>query len=244
MVGDTHHEGPLNTVIGPVTSQVVKFVFEVTSIDASQPGLRSSLGQGRITERIVYCHFMMPAGVELREIRVFLTLADELHFGRAAKLLYVTPSNVSHTIRTLETRIGGRLFDRTSRRVTLTPLGEELKARITQSYETLNEEIARTQEIAAGVAGLVLAVSRDHRLARADRVSLEELAEERVCKPSGSYPVAVARAISPTHTPTGRPIPRVTAVRTSNEIVADVARGRMVHLTMPGVVAYQVTTSR
>ena len=279
----------------------------------SQPGFRAPLEQDRITERILYRHFMMQSAVELREIRVFLTLAEELHFGRVAELLYLTPSNVSHTIRTLERRIGGRLFDRTSRHVALTPLGEELKVRITQSYETLIEAIAQTQELAEGVAGLirigftaksdgpelngltqafqsrygrcqlefqevensdpyrllrrgvidvlvnwlavdepdltvgppighrerVLAVASDHRLASADRVSLEELAGELVCKASASYPVAVARAISPTHTPMGRPIPRATAVRTSNEIVADVARGRMVHMTMAGVVMYQ-----
>jgi DNA-binding transcriptional LysR family regulator len=257
---------------------------------------------------------MMPtSAVELREIRAFLTLADELHFGHAAELLYLTPSNVSHTIRSLERRIGGRLFDRTSRRVTLTPLGEELRARITPSYKALMEGIAQTEELADGVAGLlrigftansdgpelnrltkafqachdqcqlklqevanadpyrllrrglidvlvnwlavdepdltagptighrerVLAVASDHRLARSDQVSLEELADERVCKPAASYPAAVSQAISPTHTPTGRPIPRASAVRTSNEIVADVARGEMVHMTMAGVVTYQ-----
>lgn len=60
---------------------------------------------------------MMLAGIELRDIRTFLTLAEELHFGRAGERLGVSPSRVSQTIRTLETRIGGRLFERSSRRV-------------------------------------------------------------------------------------------------------------------------------
>jgi DNA-binding transcriptional LysR family regulator len=65
---------------------------------------------------------MRPA-LELREIRAFLTLAEELHFGRTAERLELTPSRVSQTIRTLETRVGGRLFERTSRRVRLTTTG-------------------------------------------------------------------------------------------------------------------------
>ena len=72
--------------------------------------------------------------VELRELRVFLTLAEELHFGRTAERLEITPSYASQTIRTLEARIGGRLFDRTSRRVKLTPLGARLAAQARPAY--------------------------------------------------------------------------------------------------------------
>ena len=59
--------------------------------------------------------------VELREIRVFLELADQLHFGRAAERLGVTQSRVSQSLRELEAKLGERLLDRTSRRVGLTP---------------------------------------------------------------------------------------------------------------------------
>ena len=82
--------------------------------------------QGPITKRIVYRPFTMWSEVELSEIRVFLGLAEELHFGRTAERLHITPSYASQLIRRLETRLGGRLFDRTSRRVRLTPLGERL----------------------------------------------------------------------------------------------------------------------
>src|SRR3954463_15667877 len=58
--------------------------------------------------------------IELREIRVFLALADELHFGRAAERLGVTQSRVSQSLRTLEAKLGERLVHRTSRRVTPT----------------------------------------------------------------------------------------------------------------------------
>jgi hypothetical protein len=49
---------------------------------------------------------MIESDVELREIRTFLVLAEELHFGRTAERLLVTPSRVSQTIRTLEARVG------------------------------------------------------------------------------------------------------------------------------------------
>jgi DNA-binding transcriptional LysR family regulator len=91
--------------------------------------------------------------VDLRELRVFLTLADELHFARTAERLSLTPSRVSQAIRTLETRVGGKLFDRTSRRVSLTPLGEELLRSIGPAYERMEQAFASTREVATGVAG-------------------------------------------------------------------------------------------
>ncbi len=75
--------------------------------------------------------------IELREIRTFIVLSEELHFGRAAERLELTPSRISQVVRTLETRLGGRLFDRTSRRVALTPLGEQLLERAGPVYEQL-----------------------------------------------------------------------------------------------------------
>lgn len=93
--------------------------------------------------------------VELREIRVFLTLAEELHFGRTAERLRLTPSRVSQTIRTLESRVGGQLFVRTSRRVSLTPLGEQLLRRMRPAYEQMERAVAETREAAVGVAGVV-----------------------------------------------------------------------------------------
>src|SRR3954453_14521974 len=91
--------------------------------------------------------------VELREIRVFLAVAEELHFGRAADRLALTPSRVSQTIRGLETQVGGRLFDRTSRSVRLTPLGEQFRCRIGPAFELLQRAFEETREIVTGVAG-------------------------------------------------------------------------------------------
>jgi DNA-binding transcriptional LysR family regulator len=66
--------------------------------------------------------------IELRELRVFVTLAEELHFGRSAERLGLTQSRVSQSLRELEAKLGGRLVYRTSRRVELTPLGERFRA--------------------------------------------------------------------------------------------------------------------
>ncbi|MFH9674283.1 LysR family transcriptional regulator [Streptomyces sp. NPDC017405] len=62
----------------------------------------------------------------VHQLRSLLTLAEELHFGRAAARLYLTQPALSQQIRTLERRLGVQLFARTSRRVQLTPLGQAL----------------------------------------------------------------------------------------------------------------------
>ena len=67
--------------------------------------------------------------VELREIRVFLTLAEELHFGRTADRLGLTQSRVSQSLRALERKLGEDLVHRTSRRVALTAPGERFRPR-------------------------------------------------------------------------------------------------------------------
>jgi DNA-binding transcriptional LysR family regulator len=91
--------------------------------------------------------------VELREMRVFLTLAEELHYGRTAERLLITPARVSQTIQTLEAKVGSRLFDRTSRKVKLTPMGEEVRHRISPVCEALDLAWAEVHELASGISG-------------------------------------------------------------------------------------------
>ncbi|MFD9697562.1 LysR family transcriptional regulator [Lentzea sp. NPDC059081] len=64
--------------------------------------------------------------LERHELDAFLTLAEELHFGRTAERLRVSTARISQTIRKLERRVGVPLFVRTSRRVELSPLGRRL----------------------------------------------------------------------------------------------------------------------
>jgi DNA-binding transcriptional LysR family regulator len=93
--------------------------------------------------------------IELREIRVFLTLAEELHFGRTAERLNLTQSRVSQTLRELETRLGDRLVHRTSRRVALTPAGERLRAELDPAYRELLGALGRFSGANQAMAGVV-----------------------------------------------------------------------------------------
>lgn len=91
--------------------------------------------------------------MELRHLRSFLVLADELHFGRAADRLGVTQSAVTRHIQLLETELAFPLVERTSRRVVLTAAGKALRERIAGQVEALDLAVEESRAIHAGRAG-------------------------------------------------------------------------------------------
>jgi DNA-binding transcriptional LysR family regulator len=91
--------------------------------------------------------------VERRDIEIFLTLAEELHFGRTAERLHVSTARVSQTIRKLERRIGAALFERTSRRVTPTPIGRRLEEDLRPAHQQILEGIDRAIAAGRGIDG-------------------------------------------------------------------------------------------
>lgn len=91
--------------------------------------------------------------VEIRELECFMILAEELHFGRTGERLYVSQGRVSQLLRSLEQRIGARLVERTSRRVRLTPLGEDFLGTLRPAYAALRDAVEGARAAALGVGG-------------------------------------------------------------------------------------------
>ena len=91
--------------------------------------------------------------VEFQEVRVFLTLAEELHFGRTAERLQLTPSRISQSLRALEHKLGAQLVHRTTRRVQLTPFGERFLADLQPAYERLAGVLERANAAARSLEG-------------------------------------------------------------------------------------------
>lgn len=89
--------------------------------------------------------------MELRDIEIFLTLAEELHFGRTAERLYVSKARVSQSIAKQERQIGALLFTRTSRRVELTAIGAQLYEDLGAGYRRILDG-TRAAAVAAGRA--------------------------------------------------------------------------------------------
>ncbi|MFE5613960.1 LysR family transcriptional regulator [Streptomyces sp. NPDC056524] len=91
--------------------------------------------------------------MELRDIEIFLVLAEELHFGRTAERLLISQARVSQAIRKQERRIGAALFERTSRTVRLTVVGRQLRDDLQPVYAGLHQSLERARLAARGVTG-------------------------------------------------------------------------------------------
>jgi DNA-binding transcriptional LysR family regulator len=91
--------------------------------------------------------------VELRHLRYFQALAEELNFSRAADRVHIVQSALSRQIAALEQELNVKLFERTSRGVELTPAGRALKDRIDAILPSLDEALEITRLTASGDLG-------------------------------------------------------------------------------------------
>ncbi|MBB5189408.1 DNA-binding transcriptional LysR family regulator [Silvimonas terrae] len=128
--------------------------------------------------------------MELRQLRYFVTLAEHLHFARAAEALDLAPSALSMQLQTLERQLGVRLVARTKRSVALTAAGQLFlaEARNTLEQASRTEQIARRAGrgevgtlqmgyvISAACAGVVQGILSAYRKQFPDvRITLQEL---------------------------------------------------------------------
>lgn len=105
---------------------------------------------------------MIPAGLELRHLRYFVAVAEELHFGRAAARLGIAQPPLSQQIQRLEEMLDTPLFERTSRRVSLTEAGRTLldgARRLLMQADDLAETARRTGRGETGALTVAFAAS-------------------------------------------------------------------------------------
>lgn len=95
----------------------------------------------------------MDQDLELRHLRYFVAVAEELHFGRAAERLHLSQPPLSQQIRKLEEILGYALFVRTSRSVKLTNAGEAYLERARRTLLHVRRDIDETRSIGHGEVG-------------------------------------------------------------------------------------------
>lgn len=95
----------------------------------------------------------MDPRIELRHLRYFLAVADELHFGRAAQHLHIAQPALSQQIRQLEMLVGVELFQRSSRRVRLTEAGAALLPRARDLLDRLAADLDEAGRVGRGEVG-------------------------------------------------------------------------------------------
>jgi DNA-binding transcriptional LysR family regulator len=109
--------------------------------------------------------------IEIRHLKSFLAVADTLHFGRAATKLGIAQPNLSQQIMQMESVLGHALFNRNTRGVTLTPVGEFFQRRTEVLQLGMKDAIETAQRIGRGEEGnLVVGFSGSVMLSRVSAV--------------------------------------------------------------------------
>ena len=91
--------------------------------------------------------------MELRHLRYFIAVAEELHFGRAAERLFIAQPPLSQQIQQLERELGFLLFNRTQRRVELTAAGQLFLEEARELLSGLEKAVAASRRVARGEIG-------------------------------------------------------------------------------------------
>ncbi|MFI5845927.1 LysR family transcriptional regulator [Catenuloplanes sp. NPDC051500] len=128
--------------------------------------------------------------VETRELRYFVAVAEELHFGRAADRIGIAQPPLSRAIRRLEHRLGVTLLERTSRSVGLTPAGEVLLSEGRTALDAVAAAARRTRRAGQASPALVLTVK-----AGGDAGLLPKIMSGYAARP-GSVPVELIFSLS------------------------------------------------
>jgi LysR family cyn operon transcriptional activator len=91
--------------------------------------------------------------MELRHLRYFAALAEQLNFTRAAETVHVTQSTLSHQIKQLETEIGQRLFDRIGKRIVITEAGEQFLGKVKLALAEIDDGLRAVRGTAQQLSG-------------------------------------------------------------------------------------------
>jgi len=126
--------------------------------------------------------------MEVRQLQIFRTLAEELNFTRTAEKVHTVQSNVTAQIKALEEELGTPLFDRLGRRVTLTDAGRNFLPFASQALAAM-DQVSAPSRPAPSPAG---------RCASALRRASSPIACPRYCTPSAATFLMSNSSSSPT----------------------------------------------